>query len=146
MRNTNCAEHALPLFDNLPTISRRILAELATARLPYFQPGGRAEMAMIASRKFDEKMADMRRYYESMTAEKRTMLRLSLEKLSIVAKDMLASFSFLVSVQQEIDVEDEEGNPTFVKIEFCPGVLLEAVKAWDANDNYAPSPLTTFFG
>ena len=88
----------------------------------------------------------MRKNYAFLSAENKGKLRACLEELSSVAKEMLACAGLLVSVQQEIDLEDEEGNPVFVKVEYGPHVLLDAVKAWDADENYAPPAITTFYG
>ncbi len=102
-------------------------------------------MGIPASREFDEKMADMRRTYASLSPERKEKLRACLEKLSIPATDMLEC-GFLVRVQQEIDLENEEGDSEFHKVEYDPNVLLQAVKAWDADEDFAPGNAVTFYG
>jgi hypothetical protein len=101
---------------------------------------------MIPSRKFDEKMADMRQNYARFSSENQEKFRSCLEKLAPVARDMLECAHFLVSIQQEIDLKDEEGNPTSFMVEFDPRMLLEAVKAWDAGENYTPPAMSTYYG
>ena len=103
-------------------------------------------MSMIPSRTFDEKMADMRQNYAGLSSENKEKLRACLEKLASIAGEISHCANMLVSVQQEFDLEDEEGNPTFFKVEYNPRVLLEAVKTWDAGGNYAPPALTTYYG
>lgn len=99
----------------------------------------------IASRKFDEKMADMRRTYTAWPAQRKEKLRSSLEKLNGAVEEML-DCGFLVRVQQEIDFEDEQGNPVSHTVEYSPRILLQAVKAWDANEDFAPGDAATWYG
>ena len=101
---------------------------------------------MIPSREFDEKMADMRRYYASLSSENKEKLRFCLEKLNPIANEMLTCAHLLLCVQQEIDLEDEEGNPTSFMVEFNPRMLLEAVKTWDAGGDYTPPAMSTYYG
>jgi hypothetical protein len=102
-------------------------------------------MGLPASREFDEKMADMRRQYARLSPEGKDKLRRCLEDLSSPAKEMLEC-GFLVRVQQEIDFEDDEGNRIFATVEYDPNVLLQAVKAWDAGEDFAPGNATTIYG
>jgi len=100
----------------------------------------------IPRREFEEKMADMRRNYERMTPENKQKLKACLEELSPVSGKLIECAWMRMSVVQDIDYEDEDGNPVAMKIEYDPKVLLEAVKTWDAGEDYAPSALTTWIG
>jgi hypothetical protein len=39
-----------------------------------------------------------------------------------------------------------EGSHQTIQVDYDPNCLLDAVKAWDTDDAYAPAALITFLG
>jgi hypothetical protein len=112
-------------------------------------------------RRQDSKLADLRRWYEGNSPEQRAKIREGLEKADAATKDLAGGMYLTVKVENnevgdqideidEIDEFDEFNESGEVEsteaddatpwedCHFCIWTTLEAIRAWDAGQDFTP--------
>jgi hypothetical protein len=86
----------------------------------------------------DEKVSDFRKFYESLETDKRAEFRSWLEKVKALNEEG-AQWSAQLRVRTEYDGCDENGETLrWADAEFSARTAIDAVKAWDAGENFSP--------
>lgn len=89
-------------------------------------------------RKFDEDVSELREFYNNFDIEERSQFRAWLEQVASLATEGYQQ-SVLLRIRTQYDVCDENGETLrWGDVEFSPGSMLAAIKAWDAGEDFAP--------
>jgi hypothetical protein len=89
-------------------------------------------------RRFDEKVSDLRSFYESLDPEEKSKFQAWLKKVKSLDEEGQA-WSAQLQVCTEYDICDEDGETLrWADTKFSPQTLLAAIKTWDQGECFVP--------